>query len=48
MAILLVEQYVDFALELADQITVLDRGAVVMQGEAGALDHDALRRAIAV
>lgn len=48
MAILLVEQYVDFALELADQITVLDRGAVVMQGEAGMLDHDALRRAIAV
>ena len=48
MAILLVEQYVDFALELADQITVLDRGAVVMQGEAGDLDHDALRRAIAV
>ena len=48
MAILLVEQYVDFALELADQITVLDRGAVIMQGEAGAMDHDALRRAIAV
>ncbi|WP_374636608.1 urea ABC transporter ATP-binding subunit UrtE [Paracoccus sp. (in: a-proteobacteria)] len=48
MAILLVEQYVDFALDLADQITVLERGAVVMQGEAAALDHDALRRAIAV
>jgi len=48
MAILLVEQYVDFALELADRITVLERGAVVMQGEAMAMDHDALRRAIAV
>jgi urea transport system ATP-binding protein len=48
MAILLVEQYVDFALELADRVTVLDRGAVVMQGKADDLDHDALRRAIAV
>ena len=48
MAILLVEQYVDFALDLADRVTVLDRGAVIMQGEAGTLDHDALRRAIAV
>src|SRR5690606_18846399 len=48
MAIVLVEQYVDFALELADRIIVLDRGTVVMQGEAAAMDHDALRRAIAV
>ena len=48
MAILLVEQYVDFALELADRVTVLDRGMVVMQGETGDLDHEALRRAIAV
>lgn len=48
MAIVLVEQYVDFALDLADRITVLDRGTVIMQGEAAALDHDELRRAIAV
>ncbi len=48
MAIVLVEQYVDFALELADNVTVLDRGAVIMQGRADALDHEALRRAIAV
>lgn len=48
MAIVLVEQYVDFTLELADRITVMDRGAVVMQGQAADLDHDELRRLIAV
>ncbi|MGY6410028.1 MAG: urea ABC transporter ATP-binding subunit UrtE [Alkalilacustris sp.] len=32
MAILLVEQYFDFARDLADRFTVLDRGEVVMAG----------------
>lgn len=48
MAIVLVEQYVDFALELADGITVLDRGTVIMQGKSTDMNHDELRRAIAV
>jgi urea transport system ATP-binding protein len=44
MAIVLVEQYFDFAQELADDMVVLDRGEVVMAGESTALDHDAVRR----
>jgi len=44
MAIVLVEQYFDFAKELADDMVVLDRGEVVMTGESAALDHDAVRR----
>ena len=35
MAILLVEQYYDFAAELADQFLVMERGEVVLRG-AGA------------
>ena len=48
MAIVLVEQYVDFVLEIADEITVLDRGSVVMAGPRQDMDETALRRAIAV
>ena len=44
MAIVLVEQYFDFAKELADDMVVLDRGEVVMAGESAALDHEAVRR----
>ena len=33
MAILLVEQYFDFARELADSIFVMDRGEVVLSGD---------------
>ena len=41
MAILLVEQYFDFARELADDYVVLDRGAVVLGGEGSAMvDHE--------
>ncbi len=43
MAILLVEQYYEFARALAQHITVLDRGQVVMRGEADTLDETALR-----
>ena len=48
MAILLVEQYYDFARELAQHITVLDRGQVVMQGEVDTLDETALRGHVAI
>ena len=34
MAILLVEQYLDFAHELADDFAVMDRGEIVMSGNA--------------
>ena len=32
MAIVLVEQYFDFAFDLADEITVLRRGEVIFEG----------------
>ena len=43
MAILLVEQYYEFARALAQQITVLDRGQVVMAGASNTLDEATLR-----
>ncbi|WP_349368637.1 urea ABC transporter ATP-binding subunit UrtE [Salinarimonas sp.] len=48
MAIVLVEQYFDFAAALADSIVVMDRGEVVLSGEATALDREAVRRAVMV
>ena len=48
MAIVLVEQYVDFARELADSIVVMDRGEVVLAGAAAALDEAAMRRHLTV
>ena len=35
MAIVLVEQYFDFACELADRYAVMDRGRIVLSGAAG-------------
>jgi urea transport system ATP-binding protein len=48
MAILLVEQYFDFAHALAQRIVVLDRGDVVMQGARDDLDEAAVRRHLSV
>ncbi len=48
MAILLVEQYFEFAHELADQITVMDRGEVIMSGPKEALDHAEVRQHLTV
>ncbi|MCA8906641.1 MAG: urea ABC transporter ATP-binding subunit UrtE [Rhodospirillaceae bacterium] len=48
MAILLVEQYYDFAHELADEILVMDRGEVVLSGTRDALDEDDVRRYLTV
>ncbi|NVN42426.1 urea ABC transporter ATP-binding subunit UrtE [Asaia siamensis] len=48
MAILLVEQYFDFAFELAQQIVVLDRGRVVVSGAAETLEADEVRRYVAI
>jgi urea transport system ATP-binding protein len=43
MAIVLVEQYFDFAHELADHIAVMDRGRVVLAGPARDLDETEVR-----
>ena len=48
MAILLVEQFVDFALNVADHCYVMERGRIVAEGAAGALDEMAVREYLAV
>jgi len=48
MAILLVEQYLDFAQELADTIVVMERGEVVMNGPKTSLDAEQVRRYLTV
>ncbi|MCJ2135129.1 urea ABC transporter ATP-binding subunit UrtE [Methylobacterium sp. J-026] len=48
ITVLLVEQYLDFALRVADAVVVLSRGSVVERGAPGALNHDTLTRHIAV
>jgi urea transport system ATP-binding protein len=48
MAILLVEQYFDFAQELASRIVVMDRGDVVLSGTPGELDEADVRRRLSV
>jgi urea transport system ATP-binding protein len=48
MAIILVEQYLDFARELGDHFSVVDRGAIVYASKRDDLDEDALKRAISL
>ena len=48
MAIVLVEQYFDFAYGLADQVYVFRRGAVAASGRAGDFDKADLRAAVSV
>ncbi len=44
MAIVLVEQYFDFAVELASRMAVMDRGRVVLAGTPAELDEADVRR----
>jgi urea transport system ATP-binding protein len=48
MAIVLVEQYLDFAQELGDQLVVMDRGTVVYACDKANMDETALKRAMAI
>jgi urea transport system ATP-binding protein len=48
MAILLVEQYYDFARSLADQYLVMERGEIVARGAGADMDRDEVRRRLAV
>ena len=48
MAIVLVEQYYDFAAELADQYLVMERGEIVMRGRGSAMAADGVRRRLAI
>ncbi|WP_299133764.1 urea ABC transporter ATP-binding subunit UrtE [uncultured Amaricoccus sp.] len=44
MAIVLVEQFFDFAVDLADRIAVMDRGRIVLAGKTSELDENEVRR----
>ncbi|HSA49109.1 MAG TPA: urea ABC transporter ATP-binding subunit UrtE [Yinghuangia sp.] len=48
LAVLLVEQYLDFAMRLADRFTVLDAGTVVYEGEGSRLQDEGVRQLLAV
>ena len=48
MAILLVEQYYDFAQSLADQYLVMERGEIVARGEGADMERDNVRGLLAV
>jgi urea transport system ATP-binding protein len=48
MTILLVEQYLDFCREIADDIYIMDRGQIMHQGPASDLDMPDVRRHLMV
>jgi len=48
MAIVLVEQYYDFAAELADQYLVMERGEVVQRGRGKDMEAEGARRRMAI
>ena len=48
MAVLLVEQYYDFAEELADQYLVMERGEVVMRGRGADMQADGVKARLAI
>jgi urea transport system ATP-binding protein len=48
IAVVLVEQYLDFARELGDAFVVMDRGTVIYSCARDTLDEGALRRAMAI
>ena len=48
MSILLVEQYLDFCRELADDFAILDRGAVVARGPVAALTDQVVKEHLTV
>jgi urea transport system ATP-binding protein len=47
MAIVLVEQYLDFASELGDQFAVMERGSIVYTCDKSSMDEGALKQALA-
>ena len=48
MAIVLVEQYYDFAQDLADQYVVMERGAVLARGQGCDMETNGVRRLVAI
>jgi urea transport system ATP-binding protein len=48
MAIVLVEQFYDFAAELADQYLVMERGEIVMRGHGSAMQANGVRQRMSI
>lgn len=48
MSILLVEQYLDFCLEVADSFYVMDRGAIMAEGPIGQLNQSIVKQYLTV
>lgn len=48
MAVVLVEQYYEFARALGDQLAIMVRGEVALAGKSGTLDEEAVRRLLTV
>jgi urea transport system ATP-binding protein len=48
MAILLVEQFYDFAAELADQYLVMSRGEIVQQGRGEHMEAEGVRGLVTI
>jgi urea transport system ATP-binding protein len=48
MAVILVEQYYDFAAELADQYLVMERGEVIARGRGADMEADKVRDRVAI
>lgn len=47
VSILLVEQYFEFALKLANEYYVMEKGSIVVQGDMASLNKDQIRRYLA-
>ena len=48
MAVILVEQYYDFAAELADQYLVMERGEVIARGRGADMEADQVRDRVSI
>ena len=48
IAVVLVEQYLDFARELVDHFAVMERGSIVYSCDKSSMDEGALKRALAI
>lgn len=48
MSILLVEQYLDFVLDLADYIYIMEKGEIVEKGAIDEIDKDNIKKKMAI
>ena len=48
MAVLLVEQYYDFAAELADQYLVMERGEIIARGKGADMQAHGVRALVSI